>query len=197
MCLLTGVSIQDVSAAVIAVATIVLVVVTCVYALESRRQARAAGEQARAMLETLAFLRRDALPEWELDCNIAWIHPVAPNKGPNRRAAILKFLNAGQSEGREITVTLDPDPPGHAPAYLITGPRPLEPVSPGEAYFVDLMSDQPPYEGAIVITARGQYGLRVRTRWDLKIRRGPDGPDDLAVEISCRHEEIIQPSPMG
>ena len=169
-----------------AIAVIALAAITYWYARSTSRmlaqmqaQAEATAQQAEATQATLDLIRRAALPEWDMRLSF------------NPQEVLLNITNNGESPGRNIQAKLVPNPPGEKKAALHSD-VPLANVvtPPGGNFLLRLTSEDPPYEGTLVIRSTGRWGAEAITRWHIRLHRRDYGHRELELIVLGRTTEF-------
>jgi hypothetical protein len=169
-----------------AIAVLALAVITYWYARSTSRmlaqmkvQAEATAHQADATQATLDLMRRTALPEWDMRVSF------------NPQEVLLHITNNGESPGRNIQAELVPNPPGDKKAALRSDVPLANVVSPpGGNFRLHLTSEDPPYEGNLVIRSTGRWGAEEITRWHIRLHRRDYGHRELELIVLGRTTEF-------
>jgi hypothetical protein len=133
-------------------------------------QAEATARQAEATQATLELMRRAALPEWDM----------YPSFSPQE--VLLNITNNGESPGRNIRVELVPNPPGEKKAASLSDVPPASRVvRPRDNFRLRLTSEDPPYEGTLVIRSAGRWGAEQVDRWHIRLHRRDYGHHELEL----------------
>jgi hypothetical protein len=135
--------------------------------------------QAQATQATLDHMRRAALPEWDMRVSF------------NPQKVVLNITNNGESPGRNIQAELVPNPHGDKKATLRSAvPLTNVVIPPGRNFLLWLTSEDPPYEGTLVIRSTGRWGAEGITRWHIRLHRRDYGHRELELTVLSRTTEF-------
>ena len=171
--------VNAIGSAVNALAVIVLVGVTWWYAYSTRKiltqmQAQSASteRQAKATQAHLDLLQRSSLPEWDLRFS------ASPEE------VRVEACNNGLSLARNIQVFLDPEPAGGKKcAVSVKEPLQTWVAQPGGHVTLLINSQEPPYEGNLVIRSNGRWNFPHEARWLIRVNREQHGHKMMIFDV--------------